>query len=183
MIAKGVAMPANIVKRMNRINITGADSNGKERSLQNEIEEKYGVDILEDSEGYNTLVPVFDSGVIMCRIKEFFYLHYLVLIEGISKKIPICEKQTRYSGIEGFFPKHFSIRELKDFINEELRIIERVADTGHNELNDDAITSYTLSMFRIVNFLYEQYEKNTKLVDAKSTCFQRRNKETDRTTF
>ena len=40
------------VKQKNRIEIKGVADNGKERLLQQEIIEKYGIDILEESEGY-----------------------------------------------------------------------------------------------------------------------------------
>lgn len=43
------------IKQKNRIEIKGVADNGKERELQQELIEKYGIDILEESEGYNTL--------------------------------------------------------------------------------------------------------------------------------
>lgn len=44
------------IKQKTRIEIKGVADNGKERELQQELIEKYGIDILEESEGYNTLL-------------------------------------------------------------------------------------------------------------------------------
>ena len=195
---RGISLPAKDVKRQPRIEIKGVDSNGKERLLQQEIKEKLGIDVLEDSKGYNILFPIFKEGVIMCKTEEYgtyythfivreeaaehfdleiheyrfynqiFYMHYLVYIEGLSKVMPMCETKTRYSGINGFFFTPFSRSDLKDFTDKELDDIRAVTPSeGKDATEVDAITSYTLSTFRVVNFLREYYQENglSSLVD------------------
>ena len=72
------------VKQKNRIEIKGVADNGRERLLRQEIIEKYGIDILEESEGYNTLFPLFKEGVIMSRTEELgtYYTHFMVREEN-----------------------------------------------------------------------------------------------------
>lgn len=191
LVSKGIADTARDVKKMNRIEVKGIDLNGRERLIQNEIKEKFGIDMLEESEGYNTLLPMFSNGVIKCKTKELgtyytqyevnnrtedefdlllreyrfyngvFYLHYLISIEGISIKVPACENKMGYSGIKGFFLDGYSRNELRDFTDDELLAINDAASIHTENQNVDAITSYTLSTFRVINFLKEQYwQKN-----------------------
>ncbi len=144
------------IKQKTRIEIKGVADNGKERELQQELIEKYGIDILEESEGYNTLFPWVKEGVIMCKTEKMgiyythfiveektdeqfdlklydyilynnaFYLQHLVYIEGLSKKIPIGETYRRSGGIQSFFLNHFSRQDLKDFSDSELDAIKAV---------------------------------------------------------
>ena len=154
------------VKQKNRIEIRGVADNGKERLLRQEIIEKYGIDMLEESEGYNTLFPLFREGVIMSRTEELgtyythfivreetdeqfdlelydyrfynniFYLQHLVYIKGLSKMAPIGETRTRYGGINSFFLDHFSRQELKEFSDDELNAIKAVTPSENQERHE-----------------------------------------------
>ena len=203
---RGISLPAKEIKKQHRIEVKGVAPNGKERLLQQEVMEKFGIDVLEDSKGYNTLLPIFNEGVIMCKTEEngiyythfivreetaehfdleiheyrfynqIFYMHYLVYIEGLSKVIPMCETKTRYSGINGFFFTPFSRSDLKDFTDKELDDIRAVATSeGIDSTVVDAITSYTLSTFRVVNFLREYYQESGLNTFSDNEYFQIKN--------
>lgn len=181
------------IKQKTRIEIKGVADNGKERELQQELIEKYGIDILEESEGYNTLFPWVKEGVIMCKTEKMgiyythfiveektdeqfdlklydyilynnaFYLQHLVYIEGLSKKIPIGETYRRSGGIQSFFLNHFSRQDLKDFSDSELDAIKAVIPSEAEEEKEiDIVTSITLSVFKVVNFIKEHCKENIK---------------------
>lgn len=159
----GLACSFKEIKKKNRVEIKGIADNGKERLLQQEIIEKYGIDVLEESEGYNTLFPVFKEGVITSKTEELgtyythfvvknesdeefdlelydyrfynstFYLQHMIYIEGLAKKTPILETKTSYGGINSFFLDHFSRQELHDFSEYELDIIKFIAPDKNQE--------------------------------------------------
>lgn len=147
---KGIVISASEVKKLSRIEIKGFASNGLERLLRNDVIEKYGFDTVEESEGYNTIYPLFDNGVILSRTEkdgsyythffvmnesdeyfdleiheyrfhnQVFYLNYVVYIENLPKKMPMSETSTRYASIKNLFFDQYSRDELKDFSDDEL---------------------------------------------------------------
>lgn len=171
LIEHEIAIPLKEVKQKSKIEIKGIADNGKERLLQSEIIKKYGEDLLEDSEGYNTLLPIFKEGVIRSGTKELgtyythftvteetkeyfdleiydyrfynqtFYLQYIIHIEGLNKKIPLAETQTYYAGINSFFFEQFSRQDLKEFSDDELNVIKEI--TASDSQEEDMVDSIT----------------------------------------
>ncbi len=189
LVDKGVIDSAKDVKKMCRIEVKGIADNGKERLVQKEVEEKFGTEVLEDSDAYGSLYPVFDSGVIVCKtenegtyysqydvvketedtfdlqIREYrffnntFYINFVVYIEGINKIRPIGDTKFAYANGNAFFRNVITDDELKKFTNSELQAIQRAFTEANDTANFEAISSYTLSTFRIVNFLKEYFSK------------------------
>lgn len=124
------------IKNKNMIEIKGTDDNGFERMVGREIKEKYGMDIVEAADKFNTLYPIFKEGVIKyssnlgrhythfkvthqtnktygISIKEYkyyhdtFYLVYTVNIQDLSKYTPFY-----ISNIEGKDVRTILFKEL-----------------------------------------------------------------------
>lgn len=154
LIDQEVAISASEIKRLPRIQIKGSAINGRERWLQKELHADFDIDVLENSEEYNTIYPIFNNGVLMfstqeegtyyshfnviaetedyfdLEIKEYrllngvTYLNCVVFIQDVSKKIPASVGKVKYSGIKEFFFNNFSKSELSDFSDLDFESIE-----------------------------------------------------------
>ena len=189
LIDKEVAISASEIKKLPRIQIKGCASNGRERLLQEEIQDDFDIDMLENSKEYNTIYPMLNNGVLMfsthnegtyyshfsvvsetddsynLEIKEYkllngvTYLKGIVFIEDISKTLPGSIGTVKHKGINDFFIDAFSKKELSEFSDFELECI-KCEDISKYTHYFDAVVKYTLSTFRAINFLNMMYVKN-----------------------
>lgn len=184
LVEHGVAQSRREVKCFPRIEIKGTHVNGKERLIREEVEQKYDINVLECSVGFNTYYPPIRTGVIKSGtvmngtyytmfnvvseteddfdldifeyiyFNDVFYLGYVISLVGVRKKTPFAPIESSYATIQEFFVNQFSEEERSDFTAEEIDAISDAIPSKANEIIE-AVCTTTLSIFRVVNFILE----------------------------
>ena len=135
------------IKTKNTIEIKGTDDNGFERLIGREIKEKYGMDIVEAADKFNTLYPIFEEGIIKynskkgihythfkvthqtkktygMNIREYkyyhnsFYLVYTVNIQDLSKSIPFYISNIEGKDVRTILFKELLVKEKNEKFSE-----------------------------------------------------------------
>lgn len=103
----------------------------------------------------------FDLSISEYRVRNgVFYVDFFLYTQGVPKRAPFSEDETRYASIHEFLLNKYTREELSAFTDQELQLIGHIA-LGNDEVDSycNSILTYTLSTFRCINFIRDMLRR------------------------